>query len=1150
MCLYSGRPNENFLKAKVVGRDDARDLAILFVPSKRLPEPIDSTPTKELYETLPVNVFGFPFGEIFTTTQRSPDITVTRSSISALRRDEHDQLAFLQLDGGINPGNSGGPVVTEDGKLLGVAVAKLLGTEIGLAIPRRELKLALEGNLASLEFQPAKDGNGTTVLRLQPRFIDPRGRIESARLLTCKAGRIDRSEPNGDGSWVRVLQEMDEYPLDLNVPVTFYPPSFEARNWAWQVEWTYKDGQKRASKPVIYDPKVLTEQKSESPESNDGPVDQSLVGKVETSAEPLSRTSAGSFSVIKLPDLMRDFAINPANGDIASVSPFANHMFLYRADGLIENESRATSVTIGSRPSGIVFKKFGDLETFVAICPGDENMYVINAADASLVKQVPLALRWPVDVFASSNDEDPYVYYTTKDRQLAAVDVREFKDRGRLLYNIAHGALSADGKILYRADGLSPSGFESLELVTDFSKPIPEFERIFYGHRDSGIYVPDSFGTYTACRKKVYSARLNSTVAELDFIAGCSFKSVPILAGIEASELVLASYNTLSSVGDRIPLPDVLSRGTINLFGEIPQLDVPQTRLLADDHNQRLVYAAGNHLGIVPLSKFDIKPEPYLTLVSSHSTCLVGKQARIEIAAIDRQVTVAATELPDGATFENGFLVWTPKSSDVGTITIQVTLSYDDVQRTVPFTIRVSQPVTQAPFDCEGIAVDGAGKYAACWSTSSSTEANVRRDAVRLAIVPLDGDAESVEKVLPYRIESVTFLDGHVAVLQSETRRRIEVFDRDSLERVKTLLSPSPVKSIRWIGGKLLVCGALHVDIYSQPDLELLQTIGVRDGGRGTWSTDWTHAGLLAGGMLLDEETLQPKLWLSPGMLPTIPGADRRLYAGSFLPRNRPVTPDRHPPNKTVLQTRIRLPGQPGFTATAGGKSRRAFVPGSIGTVTNEREVILTLFDPNGSTAGEIVVLRENPTAGVETGTPILAANGNYDVVALGRRIFEVDLEDEELPFTERRFYVEPRQSAFVISGDVVEMSHSVIGGREPYEFFLFSEIEGVAIDESSGVLKLPHEILKREAATAIKSRFRTRETIEQELPGLQSDSFDFVQPLFAASDQKPTGIPVAAPVHIKVVDARGDIAEFQYFVLVELSTADVLNLFQDEQPQ
>ena len=610
-CVFnSGRPNEKFLKARVVGRDDARDLAILFVSGRRLPEPIDSTPTKDLYETLPVHVFGFPFGEIFTTTQRSPDITVTRSSISALRRDEHDQLAFLQIDGGINPGNSGGPVVTEDGKLLGIAVAKLLGTEIGLAIPRGELKLALEGNLASLEFQKAKDGDGDPIFRLRPQFIDPRGRIESARLLTCNAGRIRNSEPNGDGSWVRVLREMDEHPLDLNVPTTFYPPtgSFSKKGWAWQVEWTYKDGQARASKPTVYDPEVLSEPKPESPGSTDGAVNPALVGTVETSKTPLTRSSAGSFSVIQLPDLMRSFAINPANGNIASVSPFSSRVFLYRAEGLIDNDSYATSVTIGARPSGIAFKKFGDLEVFVVVCSADENMYFVNAADASLVKQIPLGLRRPVDVFASSNDQDPYLYYTTKGRQLAVVDVREFKDRGRLLNNSAHGALSADGEILYRADGVSPSGFESLELLSDFSEPVPDFERILYEHRDAGVYVPDAIGKYTACGKKVYSARLNSTEAELDFIAGCSFKSVPVLAGISGNEVALASYDTLSSTGERIPLPDVLSRGTISLFGAIPQLEFPQAKLLADEHNLRLIYAAGNHLGIVPLSKFGIEP--------------------------------------------------------------------------------------------------------------------------------------------------------------------------------------------------------------------------------------------------------------------------------------------------------------------------------------------------------------------------------------------------------------------------------------------------------------------------------------------------------------------------------------------------------------
>lgn len=60
--------------------------------------------------------------------------TVTSGIFSGYR--EQEEKRFLQTDAPINPGNSGGPLITEDGKIIGVNTAILAGTEgIGFAIP-------------------------------------------------------------------------------------------------------------------------------------------------------------------------------------------------------------------------------------------------------------------------------------------------------------------------------------------------------------------------------------------------------------------------------------------------------------------------------------------------------------------------------------------------------------------------------------------------------------------------------------------------------------------------------------------------------------------------------------------------------------------------------------------------------------------------------------------------------------------------------------------------------------------------------------------------------------------------------------------------------------------------------------------------------
>ena len=70
--------------------------------------------------------------------------TVTSGIFSGYR--ERDEKNFLQTDAPINPGNSGGPLITEDGKIIGVNTSILANTEgIGFAIPFSVVKEEFSG---------------------------------------------------------------------------------------------------------------------------------------------------------------------------------------------------------------------------------------------------------------------------------------------------------------------------------------------------------------------------------------------------------------------------------------------------------------------------------------------------------------------------------------------------------------------------------------------------------------------------------------------------------------------------------------------------------------------------------------------------------------------------------------------------------------------------------------------------------------------------------------------------------------------------------------------------------------------------------------------------------------------------------------------
>ena len=120
------------LPAKVVGRDPGTDLAVLKVSSKT---PLPFVELGESDDVEPgqwVVAIGNPFGL---------GGTVTAGIVSARGRDIGDgpYSSFLQIDAPINRGNSGGPLLTQDGKVIGVNTAILSPSGgsigIGFAIP-------------------------------------------------------------------------------------------------------------------------------------------------------------------------------------------------------------------------------------------------------------------------------------------------------------------------------------------------------------------------------------------------------------------------------------------------------------------------------------------------------------------------------------------------------------------------------------------------------------------------------------------------------------------------------------------------------------------------------------------------------------------------------------------------------------------------------------------------------------------------------------------------------------------------------------------------------------------------------------------------------------------------------------------------------
>ena len=76
---------------------------------------------------------------------RESDLSVTRGVVSAIKSDTGRNIIWLQTDAAINPGNSGGPMLSLQGKVVGVVSTRIGGDveNVGFAVSSNTIKLNL-----------------------------------------------------------------------------------------------------------------------------------------------------------------------------------------------------------------------------------------------------------------------------------------------------------------------------------------------------------------------------------------------------------------------------------------------------------------------------------------------------------------------------------------------------------------------------------------------------------------------------------------------------------------------------------------------------------------------------------------------------------------------------------------------------------------------------------------------------------------------------------------------------------------------------------------------------------------------------------------------------------------------------------------------
>lgn len=169
--LTDGREFE----AKVIGRDEATDLAVIKIDAPDLvPAHFGASEQLEVGEW--VVAIGSPFG--FSNTVTAGIVSAKGRSLTP-RETGRVFEDFIQTDAAINPGNSGGPLLNLRGEIIGInsAIASRTGAYegLGFAIPSAIVRTVTDNIIQNgrvvrgwlgVELVDARDANGVRVQRV------------------------------------------------------------------------------------------------------------------------------------------------------------------------------------------------------------------------------------------------------------------------------------------------------------------------------------------------------------------------------------------------------------------------------------------------------------------------------------------------------------------------------------------------------------------------------------------------------------------------------------------------------------------------------------------------------------------------------------------------------------------------------------------------------------------------------------------------------------------------------------------------------------------------------------------------------------------------------------------------------------------------
>jgi hypothetical protein len=465
----------------------------------------------------------------------------------------------------------------------------------------------------------------------------------------------------------------------------------------------------------------------------------------------------------------------------------------------------------------------------------------------------------------------------------------------------------------------------------------------------------------------------------------------------------------------------------------------------------------------------------------------------------------------------------------------------------------------------QGIVLDPQERFAVVWS-GLSAEMLERASRNRLesidaqtefCLLPLRAAAEPKQFKINSTI-SKCVLAGIQLIVQpvDKQNHRIEIYDLRSLKRQKTILPSAAVSRVSVEGGLMVLDTQSGREAYS---LSTFRKTNAKPAvARQSRSSRGKQVQFLDGYMsdhaLRDSKTDKVKLILNPPRCHYLFRYDQQAANGSFL-RQIAVNTGRNANHNLSHRGTIQYPDVVAQDTKVVGSLR--YAPTSDESVATQkssgfmtRVLRLQLKGKDGRILSDEPVTHDYVSASGHAYRPILTPVGDRWYVACNREIFRLSTPKEQ-PNVEagndepEKFHFVPRQSVFTIGARPARLTHQVRAGEAPIEFNLIPPQPGIEVDAATGEVKVDGAQMVAEAIKKLQNQ-----------PRRDNDNAELLNRTRAYADEQRTilrnqmglrlrGMPFALPIHLKAIDGSGQIAQIQYFVLVDVPLSAIEKVFE-----